>query len=72
MMGVREDKVDHLVNMKYIGEQDTFVLGWSAIVLESDRMRRSVNILTIYLRELQIQLGNTSKFSWIKLTTQSG
>ena len=35
MLGVREDRVEHMFDMKFIGELDTMVLGWSTVVLES-------------------------------------
>jgi hypothetical protein len=58
MLGVRQDRVEHTINMKYIGEQDTMILGWSTVVLESkEGPGVSVNCTTGVLREMQLQPG---------------
>jgi hypothetical protein len=55
MLGVRQDRVEHMFDMKFIGELDTMVLGWSTVVLESkEGARVSVNCMTVYLREMQL------------------
>ncbi|MGD0330228.1 MAG: hypothetical protein ABSB40_07235 [Nitrososphaeria archaeon] len=59
ILGIEKDRVDHLINMKFIGEQDTAVMGWSTIMLESqDGTRVTANAQTVHLRALQVQTGD--------------
>ncbi len=58
MLGVRQDRVEHTIDMKYIGEQDTMTMGWSTVLLESkEGTRISINCMTLHLREIQLQPG---------------
>lgn len=69
MLGVRNDQVDHMIDMKFIAELDTLDLSWKTVILESkDGFRVSVNCQSVYLRVMELQLGELVEVLIDKIT----